>query len=699
MIAEHVASKAVRDALFLSTFESDALPLMFVVAAIASLVLVPFVARVLSAYGPAKVVTPAFVVSAVLLATTWALASLVPRAAAVSLYLHVAAIDAVLISWFWSLINERFDPRTAKREMRRMMGGATLGGLAGGVLAERTALFLDGRAMILILAALHVACALTVAGLAHGAPLTDPKDRSSKSGFELFRGSPYAQKLALLVLLTTVAASLLDYAFKAQAAATFGGGPALLRFFGLFYAGTGLLTFVLQTLLSHVVLTRLGLASAVGSLPLAVTFAGVGALLLPGLPAFTVLRAAEASLQSSLHRSGYELFFTPMPAAEKRALKTFIDVGFARIGDAFGGGLLKLLLALLGAAALSSILGLAVALSIAALVVAVQLHRGYVRTLEKRLEDGAFALDAAQILDSTTKSVLATFAGAPRAETPPPRPRVEVDDPHQSRGADLRSRDLDRVLRALAEPLPPSLAAEVIPLLAWDDAAPAVLAALAPIADEAVSTLARALLSPDEEFAVRRRLPRVLEHGRSPEVLALLLSALDDRRFEVRYRCGRALARIHERAPDVAIDRARIFAAVIREAAIDRGVWESQRLLDEEAATGEHEFIDELLRDRASRSLEHVFTLLSLAFPRRPLVIAFRALHTSNAHLRGTALEYLEGILPAEVRKALWPYLEDRGATRPRDRARDQVLEELLQSNASIQMNLEEARKKREAGG
>lgn len=699
MIAEHVASKAVRDALFLSTFGSSALPLMFVTAAVASLLLVPFVARLLSTFGPAKVVMPAFLVSTGLLASTWALAADLPRAASVSLYLHVAAIDAVLISWFWSLINERFDPRSAKREMRRMMGGATLGGLAGGLLAERTALFLDGRSMILMLAAMHLACAVAIARLTPGAQGA-PRAPSTKSGFALFLDSTYAQKLALLVLLTTIAAALLDYVFKSTAAATFGSGPELLRFFGLFYAATGLLTFLLQSVLSHFVLARLGLASAVASLPLAVSCAGIGALLLPGLPAFTVLRAAEASLQSSLHRSGYELFFAPMAPAEKRALKTFIDVGFARIGDALGGGLLKLLLATVGAAALSSILGFAIALSICALIVAIQLHRGYVRTLERRLEDGAIELDP-DLLDSTTLSVLATFEGTPPFEAAPLERSSETlpsapSDPLAARLADLRSRDLIRVRYALADgPLPPSLVEHAIPLLAWDEAAPAVSAALSSVADASLSTLAASLLSPDEEFAVRRRLPRVLQNSRSPEALAALLSALDDRRFEVRYHAGRALARIHERAPETSIEPARIFAAVVREAAIDRGVWESQRLLDEVASDGESELIDELLRDRASRSLEHVFTLLSLAFPRRPLVIAFRALHTSDLHLRGTALEYLEGLLPIEVRRALWPYLEDRESARPPERTREQVLEALLQSNASIQLNLEEARKKR----
>jgi hypothetical protein len=41
-------------------------------------------------------------------------------------------------------------------------------------------------------------------------------------------------------------------------------------------------------------------------------------------------------------------------------------------------------------------------------------------------------------------------------------------------------------------------------------------------------------------------------------------------------------------------------------------------------------------------------------------VEAFRGLRGGDAHLRGTALESLEGILPQELRVAQWPVLEER---------------------------------------
>jgi hypothetical protein len=53
-----------------------------------------------------------------------------------------------------------------------------------------------------------------------------------------------------------------------------------------------------------------------------------------------------------------------------------------------------------------------------------------------------------------------------------------------------------------------------------------------------------------------------------------------------------------------------------------------------------------------------VFTLLSLVLPSDPVQVAFRGLHTDDENLRGTALEYLDGVLPPAIRTRLWPSLE-----------------------------------------
>jgi hypothetical protein len=138
---------------------------------------------------------------------------------------------------------------------------------------------------------------------------------------------------------------------------------------------------------------------------------------------------------------------------------------------------------------------------------------------------------------------------------------------------------------------------------------------------------------------------------------------------------------------------------VLREVEAGAGVWESRRVLDRMDDEGWSPVMDEMVRDRANRSLEHVFTLLALALPRQPLRIAFKGLHTEDPLLRGTALEYLESSLPPEIRKPLWPYLEDNRPKRAAEvRPREQVLQDLLESSDSIVIRLEELRRKEDPG-
>jgi hypothetical protein len=330
--------------------------------------------------------------------------------------------------------------------------------------------------------------------------------------------------------------------------------------------------------------------------------------------------------------------------------------------------------------------------------IARRLDRGYVVALERSLRDRAVELNLDDVQDHTTRTILMRTAAELRAN-----PRKDVErreeasaapaDPFLQRIMDLRSGDAVRVHRALdEEPLSAPLAAPVIPLLAWDEVAGHAMQALRRAGPGITGQLIDAMFARGQDFAVRRRIPRVLAEFPSPRVMEALLSGLNDKRFEVRFRCGRALASVLGKEAGLSPESDRVWQAVSRELEQGKRLWESYRLLD----GGEE---DELLRDRANRGLEHVFTLLSLILPKEPLGISFQALHTGDEMLRGTALEYLESVLPPPIRERLWPFLEDRRAPRRAERSSEEILAELLHSYESIQLKLQElkARKTHQA--
>jgi hypothetical protein len=77
--------------------------------------------------------------------------------------------------------------------------------------------------------------------------------------------------------------------------------------------------------------------------------------------------------------------------------------------------------------------------------------------------------------------------------------------------------------------------------------------------------------------------------------------------------------------------------------------------------------------------------------------MSWLGLHTGDEQIRGTALEYLETVLPADIREQLWPYLEDNRKQRATGRSRDQIVADLVNSNPSIQISLAELQKEWDA--
>ena len=197
--------------------------------------------------------------------------------------------------------------------------------------------------------------------------------------------------LAVLVLLGTMSAALLDYLFKSSAAAAFGKGPALTRYFALFYTANQVLSFAVQTFLTPVALRRLGLGRTVGWHPAAVAFGAGASLLGPQAIMAPLARGLELVLRGSFLRSGYELFFTPVPPREKRAVKTFIDVGCDRMGDAFGAGVLQLLLLLGPQQAVTPILLVAIGFAVISIWITTRMDAAYVDVLEHGLLSRAVA--------------------------------------------------------------------------------------------------------------------------------------------------------------------------------------------------------------------------------------------------------------------------------------------------------------------
>lgn len=710
MLAHQVAGKAARDALFLSQYEPASLPKMVVGGALAALLLSSLFSNALERFSPRRVVPLTFLASALLHALEWFFLPSSPGVVVVLVYLHILGLGAILLSGFWALASELFDPREAKGRFGSIAGTGTAGGIAGGLLAERTAAWFSTDSVLLLLAILHIACGVILLSLPRpaAAPFSKKPLEPPPSRVAVFRRAPYLLSLAVLVIIGTTSAAMLDFLFKSGAAQEFGKSPALLRYFALFYTGAQVLTFLVQTVLSRASLEHLGLSRTVGALPLGVGAGSIVALAIPGFASIASARALELILRGSLFRAGYELFYTPVPAPDKRSVKVLIDVGCDRLGDATGAGIVQFAMWMGPSLARTELLLAAAALASIAGYIASRLDKAYSIVLERGLIQRAIELDFTEIHDSTTRNAAlnsgtvtmasgaSTAQGNPRPSPEPPARQPARPDALLTLLGNLRSGDRATVRHALRDPLceDPLAVPQMIRLIAWDDVFSRVQSRLTPIATRIAGQLSDALLDPKEDFAIRRRIPRLLARCTTSQRAAdALAEGLNDSRFEVRFQCGRALDALRQKNPQLQLREAAVFQIIEGELSVSKSIWAGHRLLDRREShlvdsSERFLFLDELLLERANQSLEHVFSLLALVLPREPLKVAFRALHTDDRQIRGLALEYLESVLPAGIREKLFNVLDEGPAT-PSTKSPRQVFDDLMLSNATLQWKIQ----------
>jgi ATP:ADP antiporter, AAA family len=685
-VAAQVMGRATRDALFLSTFEVKRLPVTMLAAAVASLLAAFGIGRFIARHSPARVLPLAFMASSALLALEWSLVTLAPRLIALALYLHMAVFGPTLISTFWSAINERFNPRTAKRYVGWIASGATAGGIGGGVAAFALARSFGVRDSLLVLAALHVVSAMLSGQLArHGrrAPVPGATPPSpAPSAFRVLSDVPYLRQLAVLVAAVATMEALADFVLNSRAAGQWANAADLLSFFAVFHMTVAFVTFVFQTLLGRVALERLGLVGAIVTLPLATIPTAAAAAFIPRLWAACLLRGTMATLGHSFYRGGYELLFSPLPIEQKRPTKTVIDVAFDRMGTALGSLLALSAIALAPGWAVPLLLVAMVALAVFAIALTRTMHRGYVQSLERSLVGGMplgtaprpelslsqtqtrlSRADLAREIEALRRDNLllstdmaSPFAWLGESSTSPPSAPPEPDPVVAATGV-LLSGDTVRI-RTLLEgsELDPRLGTLVIRLLADKTLSQPAVRSLRKVADRVAGQLADALLDPQTPFIVRRRVARTMSACSTQRAVDALVQGLQDERFEVRYQCGLSLLRVTKTTEGLVVAKEPVLAAVLREVDLERTLWQKKSPLfvpDDET----DDEIDSFLRDRTNRSLEHVFAVLALVFEREPMRLALQALSGEDDHLRGTALEYLEQVLPEAVKGSLWPFV------------------------------------------
>ena len=117
----------------------------------------------------------------------------------------------------------------------------------------------------------------------------------------------------------------------------------------------------------------------------------------------------------------------------------------------------------------------------------------------------------------------------------------------------------------------------------------------------------------------------------------------------------------------------------------------ASKILDGSEA-GDDDFVGKRVDVRGELSLEHTFRQLSLVLDPAAVKMAFHGIIMDDENLQSLALEYLEQVLPPEIRARLWPFIGDISEYQRRQSMRsvDEVVGELSQTGATLFGGVEE---------
>ena len=332
-VGAFTAGRSVRDALFLAHADRGALAWMYIASAatvaLVGLVYAPLAARVRRdrmALG-----------SAVLFASGFAFFWLADRGGMPSahhlLYIYVELMGALTLVQFWTLANELFHAREARRLYGLIGSGGMIANIVIGLLTARIATSLGATAILWLCAVLLVGCAAAafLAGRfgrqrmfarATG-KATSAKGRAF-SGLGRVLSSGHLRAVAALTVITFFTTNIVDFQFKVIAAESY-PRDQLAAYFGYFSAVIGVLALGLQLFGTGRILSRFGVVGALAILPSAL---GAGSLTLAFLPALwsaSLVKGGDSLFRYSINDATSQILYLPVAANTRASAKGFID--------------------------------------------------------------------------------------------------------------------------------------------------------------------------------------------------------------------------------------------------------------------------------------------------------------------------------------------------------------------------------------
>ena len=276
-----------------------------------------------------------------LLVSFWFLFQIVdkPWVSAAFFFFGRLLLGIFLISQFWTLANDIYDPRQAKRVFGFIGGGATLGGMTGSGLTALLVERVGTVHLILVSAGILTLCFFLILEIQRRTkPAEDEafQTKGSVGGGEalaMLRQSKHLQLIALIIGFGALGAATLEQQLYMASAAEVVGTDAITSFLAGITFYISVIGFIIQVYFTSRIYSLLGIGFALAVLPVSLGATAFIVIFNKALWASSVARVSDSALRYSIDKTTRETLFLPLPAELKLKAKAFVDV----VADRFIG--------------------------------------------------------------------------------------------------------------------------------------------------------------------------------------------------------------------------------------------------------------------------------------------------------------------------------------------------------------------------
>jgi ATP:ADP antiporter, AAA family len=351
VVASFLLAKPIRQGLVISEYGAYSLVYLYAAVPIVLSLLVPVYTRVAARFGARSVTVATLVFFSLNTVMFWYAFRFRPFALLPGLFfVWVNCYGVIAPVQAWSFASSLFDTRQAKRLFGLIGSGASFGAITGGLLARFLVEPVGGTINLMLVLAVLLLIAAGIVATANRRirrPVRSGSGRQAPRSFSEtwaeIAASPYLRLLAGLVFVTAIATQWTGFQLNVVADRRFGTDlDGLTRFFGTFNFALGIVSFLLQLLVTGRLLRDYGVTATILALPLALTTGNLLIFMAPVFWPVLITNAFDQGLRFSVDKSTYELLYLPISPSSRGRVKAAIDIVVNRIADAAGAVLLGL---------------------------------------------------------------------------------------------------------------------------------------------------------------------------------------------------------------------------------------------------------------------------------------------------------------------------------------------------------------------